>query len=91
MPLTVSMFIFLPNKVTAIEHLIWYKYYRELRKKNSILTTCCLYLKGYCLYDFDRQKALRAKYMAKNLLRSWEYEKHDENNMEHRGSMVRKS
>lgn len=50
-----------------------------------------IYLGSYCLYSFDRKKAFKAKYMAKNPLESREYEMYDENNIEHGSNAMTKS
>ena len=44
-----------------------------------------------CLYGFDRQRAFRAKYMAKNLSASQEYRKYDENKAKHKDNVATKS
>ena len=46
------------------------------------------YLGGYGLYDFYRQKASGARYMAENSLASQKYQKHNETNVEHRGNVL---
>ena len=45
------------------------------------------YLGGYSLYDFNRQKAFSAKYMAENSLVSQKHQKHDGSNVKHRGNL----
>ena len=50
-----------------------------------------IYLRGYCLYGFNRQKAIGAKYMDKNLWASQKRRKDDEKNIEHKGNMTTKS
>ena len=49
-----------------------------------------IYLEGWCLYGFDRQRVFGIRYMAGNLSASREHVKHDENNVEHGGNTVTK-
>lgn len=47
-----------------------------------------IYLKGFILYGFYWQRAFGDRYMAKNPITSQEYQKHDENNIEHRRNIL---
>lgn len=49
-----------------------------------------IHLGGCDLYDLDRQRAFRARYMTKNPLESQEHEKYDEKNVEYRGNIATK-
>lgn len=48
------------------------------------------YEKDYGLYDFDKKKASKTRYMAKNFSTSQDYKKHDKNNMKHRNNILTK-
>lgn len=50
-----------------------------------------IYLEDYCIYDFDIQKAFKAKYMTENSWTSWEDRKYDENNMEFKKNIAKKN
>ena len=48
------------------------------------------YLRAYCLYNFNRRRASKARYIAKNFPESKKHQKHAESNMEYKNSVSAK-
>lgn len=47
-----------------------------------------IYLQGYDLYSFNRQKVSEVKYMSKNSPASQKHQKHDESNVKHKKNIL---
>lgn len=50
-----------------------------------------IYWKNYILYNVNWQKTFEARYIAKNLITSQEYKKHNENNIKYKSNILAKS
>lgn len=47
-----------------------------------------IYLGGYYLYCFNKQRVFKARYMAKTPQTNRKYRKHNENNVEYKGNIL---
>lgn len=47
-----------------------------------------IYLKSYILYGFNWEKAFKARYIAKNSLKSQKHQKDNKNNMKYKSNAL---